>query len=145
VIPAPGINICGVGGAASFPILPELHDAALRTLLKNGVPKSRFHTGIFTGGPTTASAMYYYAYDQNDAEEAKRAKTIREEWQKVSSEIIGKKRSELGFAAYRPSTSTAKELMPKLGEYYNLLVKLKRTIDPNRIMNPGKLMDQEPY
>jgi FAD/FMN-containing dehydrogenase len=145
VIPAPGINICGVGGATSFSILPELHDAALRTLLKNGITKSRFHTGIFTGGPTTASVTYYYAYDQNDAEEAKRAKAIREEWQKVSSEIIGKKRPELGFAAYRPSPSTARELMPKLGEYYNFLVKLKRTIDPNRIMNPGKLMDQEPY
>jgi len=35
--------------------------------------------------------------------------------------------------------------MPKLGEYYELLKTLKRTLDPNRIMNPGKLMDLEPY
>jgi FAD/FMN-containing dehydrogenase len=31
-----------------------------------------------------------------------------------------------------------------LGEYYKLLVKLKRMLDPNRIMNPGKFMDIEP-
>jgi FAD/FMN-containing dehydrogenase len=35
--------------------------------------------------------------------------------------------------------------MPMLGEYYGLLKKLKRLLDPNRIMNPGHLMDIEPY
>jgi len=144
-IPAPGINVCTVGGVAALSILPKLHDAALRTLVKHGIPKSRFHTGIFTGGPTTASARYTFTYDQNDPEEAKRVKAIKEEWQKVSSEITGTKRAELGFAAYRPSPSIARELMPKLGEYYKLLKVLKRTLDPNRIMNPGKLMDLEPY
>jgi len=46
---------------------------------------------------------------------------------------------------YRISPTKAKSGMPMLGEYYNLLVKLKRVLDPNRIMNPGKLMDLEPY
>jgi FAD/FMN-containing dehydrogenase len=35
--------------------------------------------------------------------------------------------------------------MPMLGEYYQLLRKLKRMLDPNHIMNPGKFMDIEPY
>jgi len=34
--------------------------------------------------------------------------------------------------------------MPKLNEYYTLLKKMKQMLDPNRIMNPGHLMDLEP-
>ena len=54
----------------------------------------------------------------------------------------------LGFGgpiSYRMSPTMAKTAMPMLGEYYKLLVKLKRMLDPNRIMKPGKLMDLEPY
>jgi len=143
VIPPPGVNICGVGGQGSFSVLPKLHDAALDLLAKHGIPKSRLHTGIFTGGPTTASSRYSYTYDQNDAEEVKRAKTINEEWQSISFEITGRKRGR--GLTYRPSPSMAREMMPMLGEYYELLKGLKRWLDPNRIMNPGKLMDLEPY
>jgi FAD/FMN-containing dehydrogenase len=95
---------------------------------------------------TQMVSLSYY-YDPNDAEEMKRAKAIAEEWVQVYSEITGQKPMG-GFGGpvvYRLSPTSAKTGMPMLGEYYNLLVKLKRWLDPNRIMNPGKLMDLEPY
>ena len=75
----------------------------------------------------------------NDAEEEKRVKAINEEW----GEFL--KVRPLPTAYRRLTPESAKVVMPMLGEYYELLKKLKRWLDPNRIMNPGKLMDLEPY
>jgi FAD/FMN-containing dehydrogenase len=133
----------GIGGAASYSVLPKLLDAAIEVLAKYGVPLSKLHGGTFSVGPLSASATYRWAYDLNDPEEVKRAKVIREEWKKVSFEITGTVAVRGG--EYRPSPAIAPEFMPKLGEYYKLLNKMKRMLDPNRIMNPGKLMDIEPY
>jgi FAD/FMN-containing dehydrogenase len=82
-------------------------------------------------------------YDYNDADEVKRAEAINKE----ANAIITKLGTSMGapFVYYRPTPINARKLMPQLGEYYELLKKLKRMLDPNRIMNPGHLMDLEPY
>lgn len=96
--------------------------------------------------PTTLSISFTYLYDLNDAEEVKRAKAINEEWPRVQAEVLGSPPTP-GIAAlrYRLPPDMARQEIRKLGEYYKLLAKLKRTLDPNRIMNRGKLMDIEPY
>ena len=100
---------------------------------------------MFPGGPKGLMFTLNYIYDLNDAEEVKRARSINEEWSCVLHEIIGDSERLRAPDAYRFAPSMARELMPQLGEYYQLLKTLKRTLDPNRIMNPGKLMDLEPY
>ncbi len=144
VISPPDIGQCNIMGADTYNKLPELHDAALDVLAKHGVPKSRIRMGGIIGAYAFENPLfaYLYTYNLNDSEEERRARAINEEWARVSLEITGRRGVGL---FYRPTPSLAKELMPKLGEYYELLKKLKRWLDPNRIMNPGKLMDIEPY
>ena len=152
-MPVPGVASAGVGGRAHYQKIPELYDAMLKIFAKHGIPISRFRRGgAGTRGKNVdiQSVSLSYNYDLNDAEEAKRAKAIAEEWPQVYSEITGEEfRGVRGFSAaaiaYRVTPETAKTAMPMLGEYYKLLVKLKHMLDPNRIMNPGKLMDLEPY
>jgi FAD/FMN-containing dehydrogenase len=88
---------------------------------------------------------YYFLFNLNDAEEVKRAKAINEEWSRILYKEIPGVPPPQAMIWYRVGPDTAKVEMPKLGEYYKLLVKLKRTLDPNRIMNPGHLMDIEPF
>jgi hypothetical protein len=101
-------------------------------------------------GPTGLSFTLNYMYDLNDAEEVKRAKAINEEWPRVLfQEVLGRPPPKaLPYARpdmYRLGPSGAPKIMPMLGQYYEFLKKLKRTLDPNRIMNPGHFMDIEPY
>jgi len=132
--------------------LAELHDEILKVLAKHGVPLSRMRRGMVMSyfRSSGQSFTFSYQYDLNDAEEVRRAKAINEEWAHVLDELLGPP-VMVGWSAgrrplprYRFGPSRAREFMPQLGEYYNLLVKLKRMLDPNRIMNPGKLMDIEP-
>jgi len=150
----PGIGSAGpfggIGGRAPYQKIPEMYDAMLKLLSKHGIPISRLRRGLAGSMGRSANTQMVslsYYYDPNDAEEVKRAKAIAEEWVQVYSEITGEKPMG-GFGGpvvYRLSPTSAKTGMPMLGEYYNLLVKLKRWLDPNRVMNPGKLMDLEPY
>jgi len=82
--------------------------------------------------------FYLYTYNLNDSEELKRANAITEEWARVSLEITGRKTIS---GLYRSGSEEAKVLMPKFEEYYQLLKRLTRMMGPNRIMNPGKLID----
>jgi len=125
--------------------MPEVHEAALKLLAKHGVPKNRIRGGLMNPmNPSGLMISLTYFYDLNDTEEVMRAKAINEEWPRVLfQEVLGMKPAMV--APYRPGPDAAKTLMPQLGEYYELLKKLKRWLDPNRIMNPGKLMDIEPY
>jgi hypothetical protein len=92
--------------------------------------------------------MFSWLYNKNDPEEVKRTKAIKEEWGPILNQILEGKQPDSGLFGglpYRLTPAAAKTELPKLGEYYKLLVTLKRTLDPNRIMNPSKFMDIEPY
>ncbi len=146
VLPPPlSLDQCRAGGF--FPIphdqIPELHDALLKALADHGIPKTRLNQGSLGASLRGQSLRFTYYYDYNDAEEVKRAEAINKE----ANAIITKLGTSMGapFVYYRPTPINARKLMPQLGEYYQLLKILKRTLDPNRIMNPGHLMDLEPY
>jgi hypothetical protein len=130
----------------------------LKLLAKHGIPWSKIRKGMAMAPIRNATYLNVglsYLYDKNNPEEVKRANAIREEWGPILYQITGGKR--IGFYAmseasggkevvvYRMTPSAAKTQMPMLGEYYQLLKKLKRMLDPNHIMNPGKFMDIEPY
>ncbi len=130
-----------LGAAVSYDKTPEVHDAALNLLAKHGLTWSRIRKGILRTDIRSGIQIFSisYIYDLNDAEEEKRVKAINEEWREFL------KVRPLPTAYRRLPPESAKVVMPMLGEYYELLKKLKRWLDPNRIMNPGKLMDLEPY
>jgi FAD/FMN-containing dehydrogenase len=147
-----------VGGVATYDKMAELHDAAVKVLEKHGVPWKKIRKGIASTPVRNAnylSVALSYLYDKNNPEEAKRAKAISEEWNPILNKITGGKRvdrysmSEASggkeVVVYRITPIAAKTQMPMLGEYYQLLRKLKRMLDPNHVMNPGKFMDIEPY
>jgi len=46
---------------------------------------------------------------------------------------------EMGAVIYRLDPLSATVVLPKLGEYYQLLKRLKHVLDPNRIMTPGSM------
>ncbi len=149
VMPPPNVSWCGIVANPPFEKLPEAHAAAVRVLAKHGVPMSTIRGGVMMPwSPSGLMLILNYLYDLNDAEEIKRTKAINEEWPRVLfQEVLGMKPGEAlpGIDAYRLGPSAAREVMPKLGEYYELLKKMKQMLDPNRIMNPGHLMDLEPY
>jgi FAD/FMN-containing dehydrogenase len=150
-MPPPNISWCGLAGSAPFAKLQEAHAAIHKILAKHGVQWSRVRGGILWpfGSPTALMFNLNYLYDLNDAEEVRKAKAINQEWPHVLFyEILGVPPGEklpTGGLGYRLGPSEVKRVMPMLGEYYKLLVKLKKTLDPNRIMNPGHFMDIEPY
>jgi FAD/FMN-containing dehydrogenase len=142
-----------LGGVAAYDKLSELHEAALKLLAKHKVARDKINRGM-AWTLSRSGAIWYslsYLYNKNDVEEVKRANAIREEWDPIRLQILGEKASldvyfgMSGGMPYRLTPAAAKTGLPKLGEYYKLLVQLKRMLDPNRIMNPGKFMDIEPY
>ncbi len=144
-MPPPNTSWVTLGGSAPTPKMPEVHEAALKLFSKHGVPKDRIISGRLMPGQTQLRFNFTYLYDLTDAEEVKRAKAINEEWSRVLYQEVLRIPPPQASLRYRLGPDMAKVEMPKLGEYYQLLKKLKRTLDPNRIMNPGKLMDIEPY
>jgi FAD/FMN-containing dehydrogenase len=145
-MPPPNISWVTISGSADLPKLPEMHDAALNLLAKHGIAKDRIRSGRCMPSTRDLSVSLTYLYDLNDAEEVKRAKAIMEEWPRAQAEVLGSPPTPgIADLRYRLPPDMAKQEIRKLGEYYKLLAKLKRTLDPNRIMNRGKLMDIEPY
>jgi FAD/FMN-containing dehydrogenase len=149
-MPPPDVSWVNFSASTPFVKMSEAHEAMVRVMTKHGVPMSRMRGGFMRpNGPTGLSFTLNYMYDLNDAEEVKRAKAINEEWPSVLyKEVLGREPPKTLYARpdmYRLGPSAVAKLMPMLGEYYKLLVKLKRTLDPNRIMNPGHFMDIEPY
>jgi FAD/FMN-containing dehydrogenase len=152
-MPPPNMSWVNIAAFGPFAKMAEAHAAMQKVLAKHGVPISRIRGGfMFPGGPTGLMFTLNYMYDLNDAEEVKRAKAINEEWPRVIFQEVLHMPPPKGFsglarnipAGYRLGPAAAKTAMPMLGEYYLFLKKLKRTMDPNRIMNPGHLMDIEP-
>jgi FAD/FMN-containing dehydrogenase len=154
----PDLGNLGVGGATTYDKIAELHDAAMKVLAKHGIPWSKIRKGMAMAPIRNATYLNVglsYLYDKKNPEEVKRANAILEEWGPILYKLTGGKR--IGFYAmseasggkevvvYRMTPTAAKTQMPMLGEYYQLLKKLKRMLDPNHIMNPGKFMDIEPY
>ena len=151
----PILNVArmGIGCETHYQKIPELYDAMLNLLAKHGIPISRIRRGSASpprrrnAAIQSMSLMYYY--NPNDPEEVNKANAINEEWPQIYTQITGEKLVLSSLSAlpvqYRLTPTMAKSGMPMLGEYYNLLVKLKRMLDPNRVMNPGKLMDIESY
>jgi len=138
ITPSPDIRVVTITAGGTYDQLPELHDAAVRVLAKHGVPMSRIMFGALQHRTTTTQTFgLAYQYDLNDVEDVNRANAISKEWREF---LKG-----MPTAHYRLSPYDTKIIMPKLGQYYELLRKLKQTLDPKRIMNPGKLMDLEPY
>jgi len=138
ITPSPDIRVVTLVAGGVVNQIAELHDAALKVLARHGVPFSRIIFGALQHRTkTTQSLGLVYQYDLNDAEEVKRANAINTEWREFLK--------AQPTAHYRLSPVDTKAVMPVLGEYYKLLVKMKRMLDPNRIMNPGKFMDIEPY
>ncbi len=146
-----------LGAMVSYDKMSELHDAASKVLTKHGFKIDGMRSGSVA--PRTRSGGLYsmrltFLYDMNDPEEVKRAKAVREEWAPLLKKLTEGKRidsytmSEMSSGdviVYRITPAAAKTQLPVLGEYFKLLVKMKRMLDPNRIMNPGKFMDIEPY
>jgi len=152
VMPPPDVSWVNIFAFGPFAKMPEAHAEMHKVLAKHGVQMSRIRGGfMFPGGPKGLMFTLNYMYDLNDAEEVKRARSINEEWPHVLfHEVLGIPLPKaLGKASkipsmYRLGPAAAKTVMPMLGEYYQLLKKLKKMLDPNRIMNPGHLMDIEP-
>ncbi len=150
ISPLMDVGVVSIFASAHYQKISELYDAILELFAKHGVPKSRIRRGLAgtrMRSATTQSTSLAYYYDPKDPEEVKKANAINEEWPQIYTQITGEKLAPRfgGGLRYRFGPLTAKSAMPKLGEYYQLLKILKRTLDPNRIMNPGKLMDIEPY
>jgi len=145
VMPPPNMSWVTLSGSAPPAILPEVHTAMHKLLVKYGVTKDRLRTGRLMPTPTLLGVNFTYLYDLDDAEEVKRAKAVNEEWLRILYKEIPGVPPPQAMLLYRLGPDTAKVEMPKLGEYYQLLKKMKRTLDPNRIMNPGHFMDLEPY
>jgi FAD/FMN-containing dehydrogenase len=152
------LGTLSVGGMASYDKLPQVHDAAVKLLAKHGIPWSKIRKGSARSNVRSASYLSValsVLFDKNNPEEVKRAEAVRQEWGPILNKITGGKRvdrysmSEASggkeVVVYRITPIAAKTQMPMLGEYYQLLKKLKRMLDPNHIMNPGKFMDIEPY
>jgi FAD/FMN-containing dehydrogenase len=136
VIPPPDVGQCTLIGRGTYDQVLESHDAALEILAKHGVPRRRIRTGFLATreAPRAPTPIFglSYDYDVHNTKEVEDAKAIMEDWRKFGS---------ARGAHYRLTPTESKRVMPMLGEYYELLKKLKRMLDPNRIMNPGKLMD----
>jgi FAD/FMN-containing dehydrogenase len=76
---------------------------------------------------------FIIAFDSAKIEELKKA---RKAIDGVSEVIL-----DIGGTPYKMSPSVAKKVWSKADpEYYNLIAKVKDLLDPNGIMNPGKLV-----
>lgn len=76
--------------------------------------------------------QYSFARDPNDAEETER---VKEMFYEASESLI-----HLGAFFSRPYGRWAEMVYARAGTYHTIIKEFKQIIDPNNIMNPGKLL-----
>lgn len=112
--------------------VPKIYDAFMK-FCKEELAKTK--TLILSQAFACQNNMVFtplIMYDERDPETWKR---VREAIPKIINSL-----AELGFTPhYTGRLKGPPELMWRLGAYYDLLRKLKKTIDPNNILNPGYL------
>ena len=75
-------------------------------------------------------------FDPNDPDEFARAKSLASEVNRVALSFGGTVTGEHGVG-----TGKKEYMLEEHGNAYALMATLKRAIDPNNIMNPGKIFD----
>ncbi|MEM2454938.1 MAG: FAD-binding oxidoreductase [Candidatus Bathyarchaeia archaeon] len=82
--------------------------------------------------PGVVHCQYSFARDPNDYDETERVKNI---YFKACEQLI-----DLGAFFSRPYGRLAELVYARAGTYHSVIKKFKQMIDPNNIMNPGKLL-----
>jgi 4-cresol dehydrogenase (hydroxylating) len=89
-----------------------------------------FTTALMVGNPRTVIALMSVFYDKNDPDESKRAAALYYE--------MGDVTQKAGYQQYRTSTMYMDRIFSNAPEFLSFCQKLKKAIDPQGIIAPGK-------
>jgi 4-cresol dehydrogenase (hydroxylating) len=89
-----------------------------------------FTTALMVGNPRTVIALMSVFYDKDDPGETERAETLYYE--------MGEVTQQAGYQQYRTSTIFMDRVLQTAPEFQSLCVRIKRALDPNGILAPGK-------